>query len=69
MIVTHGESGKEILRHSFSDNTFPLSIAYPLEDGKIWIGGHHKLNHEAVQELVQRLENWLQSGSLKLEGE
>lgn len=35
----------------------------------LWVGEAHHLNREEVAELVERLENWLDHGSLKTDAE
>ena len=33
----------------------------------LWIGAHHHLDRSEVQDLAQRLNRWLETGSLELE--
>lgn len=35
----------------------------------LWVGNSHHLNREQVQELVEHLQAWLNTGSLSLEKE
>jgi hypothetical protein len=35
----------------------------------LWIGNHHHLNREEVQELVERLQHWLKTGRLHADDE
>lgn len=35
----------------------------------LWIGQHHHLDREEVAELIERLENWVDHGSLKTDRE
>lgn len=79
MRLSYTDRGFEIVTHPEYSEKAParlvqMSSAVGVDDldngnpgtSYLWIGSHHHLNRDEVEELCWRLEHWLHNGTLRL---
>jgi hypothetical protein len=60
----HSTQKSRLVSQSSAVGDYTDSASRP-GSSNLWVGAHHHLSREQVRELVQHLNNWLETGSLR----